>query len=184
MAVVRAAGYPATGFADTAALLAGGDAERVGCVVLDVGAGGRAGVAEVAALGTREVAPPVVVLHPGDDVALAVAAMRAGAFDVVARPVVDDVLGETLRLALREGARRERRLEAEVETRHRFDRLTPRERDVLRLVVTGRSNKEVAQALGISPRTVENHRARIMEKTGIHSLAELVAAARHAGFEA
>jgi len=178
---VRSAGHAAIGFATTADLLAAGGLEGAGAVLLDLAGAGRAGLAELIALTQRAGEVPVVVLHAGDDVTLAVAAMRAGAFDFLAKPVADDVLVETVRLALREGERRERRHEAEVATRHRFDRLTARERDVLRLVVAGHSNKEVAQHLGISPRTVENHRARIMEKTGAHSLAELVARARNAG---
>jgi len=181
LALVRSAGHAAIGFATTADLLAAGGLEGAGAVLLDLAGAGRAGLAELIALTQRAGEVPVVVLHAGDDVTLAVAAMRAGAFDFLAKPVADDVLVETVRLALREGERRERRHEAEVATRHRFDRLTARERDVLRLVVAGHSNKEVAQHLGISPRTVENHRARIMEKTGAHSLAELVARARNAG---
>ncbi len=181
LALLREAGHPTHGFAGTAEFLAADGPERAAAVLLDLGAAGRAGTAELMALTQGAGAVPVVVMHAGDDVTLAVAAMRAGAFDFLAEPVADDVLVATMRLALREGERRERRQEAEVETRHRFDRLTARERDVLRLVVAGHSNKEVAQHLGISPRTVENHRARIMEKSGAHSLAELVARARNAG---
>jgi two-component system CheB/CheR fusion protein len=182
VALLRGAGHAAVGYADTAALLAAGGAADVACVLLDLD--GRGGVGEVTALTGGGATGPVIVRHAGDDVAVAVAAMRAGAFDFLAEPVDDDALLEAVRAALREGERREHHLEATVATRHRFERLTGREREVLRLVVAGRSNKEVAQALGISPRTVENHRAHIMEKTGIHSLAELVAAARNAGVAA
>jgi FixJ family two-component response regulator len=106
--------------------------------------------------------------------------MRAGAFDVLADPG-DEAVVEAVQLALREGERRGRRLEQRAASRQRFERLTGREREVLALVVAGHANKLVAQRLGISPRTVENHRARIMEKTGAHSLPELVAQARRAG---
>jgi two-component system CheB/CheR fusion protein len=181
--LLRAAGHAVASFASTAAFLADATAAQAACVLLDLGRAGRSGVAELAALAQGDAGVPVVVLHAGDDVGVAVAAMRAGAFDFLAAPVCDDVLVETLRLAVREGRRRERRLEAEEETRRGFDRLTARERDVLRLVVAGRSNKEVAQALGISPRTVENHRARIMEKTAARSLAELVARTRNVGLD-
>jgi RNA polymerase sigma factor (sigma-70 family) len=181
LALLRDAGHQALGFATTAELLTAGGPARAAAVLLDLGSVGRAGAAELITLTGRAGDLPVVVLHAGDDVGLAVAAMHAGAFDFLAKPVGEDVLVETVRRALREGERRGRRHEAEIEMRHRFDRLTARERDVLRLVVAGGSNKEIAQALGISPRTVENHRARIMEKTGAHSLAELVASARNAG---
>jgi len=181
VALLRGAGHAAVGYADVGAFLAAGGAAEVACVLLDLDARGRAGIGEVTALARAAASGPVVVRHAGDDVAVAVAAMRAGAFDFLAEPVGDDTLLEAVRLALGEAERREHRLDATVETGHGFERLTAREREVLRLVVAGRSNKEVAQTLGISPRTVENHRAHIMEKTDIHSLAELVAAARNAG---
>ncbi len=181
VALLRRAGHAAVGYAAAGEFLAAGGAVEAACVLLDLGARDRAGVGEVTALVGAAASAPVVVRHAGADVAAAVAAMRAGAFDFRAEPVDDDALVEAVRLALCEGERRERQLEATVGADHRFERLTGREREVLRLVLAGRANKEVAQALGISPRTVENHRAHIMEKTGIHSLAELVAAARSAG---
>jgi len=134
----------------------------------------------VAAVSRSGFAPPVVVVQATGDVAAAVALMRAGAFDVLADPS-DEAVAETVQLALRESERRGRRLERRAASRQRFERLTGREHEVLALVVAGHANKLVAQHLGISPRTVENHRARIMEKTGAQSVAELVAHARRAG---
>ena len=176
----RALGYP-SGESFLAAAAAAATGQQAGCVVLVAASVGRSDMAEIAAVARGGWAPPVIVVHRDGDVALAVAAMRVGVFDIVAERVADEALAAAVRAALREGARRERGAAVELSARHRFERLTARERDVLRLVVAGRSSKEVAQALGISPRTVENHRAHIMEKTGAHSLVELLAGARQAG---
>ena len=182
VARLRRLGHAAVAYASGESFLAAAaGGSQAGCVVLGAAGLGYAAMAEIAAVARGGWAPPVIVAHRDGDVALAVAAMRAGAFDVVAERTGDAALAEAVRKALREGARRERGAEVGISARHRFERLTARERDVLRLVVAGRSSKEVAQALGISPRTVENHRAHIMEKTGAHSLVELLAGARHAG---
>lgn len=178
---LQRAGYEVATFDGVDGFLAVGPADRIGCVLLDLDAESRDGLAKLVALAPLERAAPVVVLHAGDDVLVAVGAMRAGAFDFLETPVADSRLADTVRLAMRERWRRGRREEASVESRHRFDRLTPREREVLGLVLAGHANKAIAQRLGISPRTVENHRARLMEKAGVHSLAELVAQARSAG---
>ncbi|TVQ34803.1 MAG: hypothetical protein EA356_09435 [Geminicoccaceae bacterium] len=144
------------------------------CLILDLGSLSRDAMLDRMEEGQRRFdAPQIVVLEPGD-VGLAVAAMRAGALDVLAKPVADDVLRTAVLLALHEQRHRRRREDDVLVAHHRFADLTPREHDVLRHLVAGASNKDVAAALGISPRTVENHRARIMEKTKAASLAELV----------
>ena len=120
------------------------------------------------------VGTPVFMLENQPLVAAAVAAMKAGASDVITRPIDGDHLVRMVRDALRhdmnKGAARVRR---PIEIRS-FAQLTPREREVLRLVTSGQSNKEAGRELGISPRTIEVHRARVMEKLGAKNTADLM----------
>jgi two-component system response regulator FixJ len=121
----------------------------------------------------------VIVITGRRDVPLAVRAMRAGAVDFLQKPFDDQALLGAIDRAL---ARRTQSADR-ADALRRLERLTPRERDVLRLIVAGRANKEVAAQLAISPRTAENHRSRIMEKTDASSLAALVRLAMAAGIE-
>jgi len=120
---------------------------------------------------------PVVVITGRRDVPLAVRAMRAGAVDFLQKPFASEALLSAVERAL---ARRNESADR-AEAARRLERLTGREREVMQLIVAGCANKEVALRLGISPRTAENHRARIMEKTAAASLAELVRLAMAAG---
>ena len=143
----------------------------VGCVLTDLRMPGMSGLELQAALQSRGVTVPVIVLTAHGDVATARAALKSGAFDYLEKPVDDAMLLDVLTNALR--ADRERR--ASHGTRDaRVERLTAREREVYRLVAAGHQNREIGAQLGISPRTVEVHKARIMEKLDCHSLAELL----------
>ncbi|MBL8668059.1 MAG: response regulator, partial [Rhodospirillales bacterium] len=122
----------------------------------------------------RGITLPVVMITAFADVPLAVAAMRAGAADFLEKPYSDDVLIASVHLAL---ARAETIADIEEQaarTNARLAQLTPRERQVLDFLLVGRQNKQIAHDLGISPRTVEIHRARVMDKMQAGSLSELV----------
>ncbi len=156
------------------------DAGAQGCIVTDFRMPGMDGLALLAALRDRAVQMPVVLVTGHADVKLAVRAMKAGIVDLVEKPysapallaVVEDAL-------LRDSARPIVSDAAGL----RVDALSPRERQVLVGLVGGQSNKAMGQALGISPRTVEIHRAHVMEKLGCRSLAEAVRTGLAAGLE-
>jgi len=112
---------------------------------------------------------PVVMLVDMPDVMAAVSAMKLGAIDVISKPIDSDYLLSVLRNALRIGLRNGRTTDI-----RGFSQLTPRERQVLHLITSGQSNKEAGRELGISPRTIEVHRARVMEKLGARNTADLM----------
>ena len=148
--------------------------EWPGCVLTDLRMPGMTGLELQAALRGRGIAVPVVVLTAHGDVATARAALKNGAFDFLEKPIDDAVLLEVLENALR--ADRERRAVAASRSAsdERLERLTAREREILALIGAGHQNREIASELGISPRTVEVHKARIMEKLECRTLAELI----------
>ena len=145
-----------------------------GCVLTDLRMPGMTGLELQAALRERQMEVPVVVLTAHGDVATARAALKNGAFDFLEKPVDDAMLLDVLRNALR--ADRERRMAttARSTTDQRLERLTEREREILALIAAGHQNRDIAAQLGISPRTVEVHKARIMEKLECRTLAELI----------
>ncbi len=143
------------------------------CAILDVRMPGMDGIrlhAEMLRLGFHV---PVIFLTGHGDVQMTVRAIKAGAVDFLVKPVKGDELRKSLDAALIEGQRWNQRVEANESAVARVRSLTERERDVLKLVVLGHANKEIARLLGISHRTVEIHRARIMHKTGTSTLLEL-----------
>ena len=148
--------------------------ERSGCVLTDLRMPGMTGLELQAALRQRHIDLPVVVLTAHGDVPTARAALKNGAFDFIEKPVDDAMLLEVLRNALRVEHERRATATARSDTDRRMERLTEREREILALIAAGHPNRDVAAQLGISARTVEVHRARIMEKLECRSLAELI----------
>ena len=149
-----------------------------GCVLTDLRMPGMTGLELQAALRERRLEVPVVVLTAHGDVATARAALKNGAFDFLEKPIDDDMLLDVLRNALRVDRERRAAVTARATTDRRIERLTEREREILELIAAGHQNREIAMQLEISPRTVEVHKARIMEKLDCHSLAELMRANR------
>ena len=149
-------------------------AECGGCLVLDVRMRGLGGMELQQVLNQLDFDIPVIFITGHGDVSLAVQAMRAGAFDFVEKPFRDQYLLERINQALQlDIDRRRGRLERN-SIQLRLSRLTPREREVMERVVQGQSNKVVAIELGLSERTVEIHRAKVMAKAGARSLPELI----------
>ena len=148
--------------------------DRPACVILDLRMPGLSGleVQDSLARAGREI--PIIFISGYADVPSSVRALKAGAFDFLQKPFSDQQLLDVIHEAL-ERDRNERRRRAErAAVRQRFDTLTPRERDVLYLVLQGRLNKQIAAELGISEKTVKFHRGRVMDKTQAGSVAELV----------
>ena len=168
-------------FPDARSFLEAYDAERPGCLVLDLNMPGMNGLDLQQCLKEQGVLLPVIFLSAGADIPKAVRAVREGAVDFIEKPFDYKRVVERVRECLE----RDRDLRAGRERRKsvsdRLGQLTQREREVLDLVVAGKHNREVAEALDISIKTVEAHRARLMEKLEVGSLAELVQAVVAAG---
>jgi FixJ family two-component response regulator len=150
------------------------DAESRGCLLTDLQMTGMSGLDLQTTLQQRGIGLAVVVLTAHGDVATTRAALKNGAVDFLEKPVDDDVLIDVLRNAIRIDAERHRARMKQAETMTRLGRLTPRERDVLNLLAEGLQHREIAERLGISPRTVEVYKARMMEKLQCRTLAEVV----------
>jgi two-component system, LuxR family, response regulator FixJ len=148
----------------------GGDA--VGCVLTDVRMPGVDGLELLRRLKEGGFRPPVVVMTAHGDVSTAVRAMKAGAADFVEKPFDDEALLAAVGAAL--GAARAPAAGVSDDAAERIAALSPREREVLDQLVAGKPNKHIARDLGLSPRTVEVHRARMMARLGVGSLAEAV----------
>jgi FixJ family two-component response regulator len=147
-----------------------------GCLLTDLRMPGMSGIELQQELAARGATLPVVVLTAHGDVTTTRAAMKAGAYDFLEKPVDDHVLVDVLRNAIAHDARAHGVQRERNRVRERFGRLTPRERDVAQLVFEGLQNREIAARLGISPRTVEVYKARMMEKLDCRNLAEVLRA--------
>ncbi len=144
-----------------------------GCLVLDVRMPGMSGIELQQQLNLRGATLPVIFITGHGDIPMAVEAMQQGAFDFLQKPFRDQDLIDRIQRALERDARNRTALAQHARIRERLESLTPREREVLTLMTRGKPNKVMAAELGVSQRTVEIHRARVMEKTGADSLAHL-----------
>ncbi len=179
--LLEAAGYRVETFSSGKALLSALRPEEEACLVIDVKMPELGGIEVQERLRAAGFSLPVVIITGHGDVPLAVQAMKAGAVDFVEKPFTEEVILAAVKRAL-EIERQQRESEAAAaEARSRLSELSERERQVLSLLVAGKPNKVIAHELVISPRTVEIHRARVMEKTHARSLSELVKLALAAG---
>lgn len=154
--------------------LAGCHPDQPGCLVLDLRMPGMGGMQLLESLATRGIQLPVIVFTGHGEVETAVRAMKAGALDFVEKPFTQQGLLEKIQKALQEDKRRRQAREEKVRIARRIAQLTPRESEVLELISSGLTNRAIAKRLGISEKTVEVHRAKIMEKMHAGSLAELI----------
>lgn len=143
------------------------------CIVSDVRMPGMSGLDLVRELKSRDVGAPIVLITGHGDVDMAVAAIKVGAADFIEKPFDESRLLASVRNAIEESQRRETADERR-ELPAKFEALTARQRQVMELAVAGLSNKEIGSQLNISPKTVENHRAWVMERIGARNIAELV----------
>jgi two-component system, LuxR family, response regulator FixJ len=175
------AGYDVTTFASAVEFLEAAPALGPGCVVSDVRMPELDGIEMQARLAQLNLDFPVIIMTGHGDVALAVRAMKAGAVDFVEKPFTGDAILDSIRQAQSRSSARQAEAEAGEAARQKLALLTPRERDVFDELVRGKQNKVIAAALDISPRTVEVHRARVLEKLEARSLSDLVRLALAAG---
>jgi RNA polymerase sigma factor (sigma-70 family) len=172
--LLKSVGIDAMVYGSAQEFLGAWQPSQAGCLVLDIRMPGMSGLELQQQLNLRGAVVPVIFMTGHGDIPMAVEAMQHGAFDFLQKPFRDqDLLDRIQRAIARDSERRESlgehaRIEAHLES------LTAREREVLDLMVKGKQNKQIAQDLGVSPRTIEIHRSRVMEKMDAHSVAELV----------
>lgn len=148
--------------------------DRAGCLVLDIRMPGLGGLELQEKLNEMGSTLPIIFITGHGDVPMAVEAMQKGAVDFIQKPFRDQELLDRIGVALKADEERRSARDQKAEVASRIDKLTKREREVMDLVVTGKPNKVIAYELGVSQRTVEIHRARVMEKMQAKSLADLV----------
>jgi two-component system response regulator FixJ len=182
--MLKTAGFDVESFESGEAFLKVAAGLAPGAVLLDVRLGGMDGLAVQQELRDRGIMLPVIIITGHGDVALAVRAMRAGAVDFIEKPFDKAALLTAIASAQLHNDGRERLQVMAREAAVRLNVLTPRERDVLAGLVEGQSNKVIAYDLGISPRTVEIHRANLMTKLGVDSLSDALRIAFAARLEA
>lgn len=172
--LLTASGITARSYASAKQFLAAFDPERTGCILLDIRMPGMSGLELQAELNRRGVVVPVLMITAHADVPIAIQAMREGAYEFIEKPFDNAHLVDAVRRAFQLCEDRLRNQAERDSIRTRYDTLSSREVQVLDAMVDGRLNKQIAYDLGISQRTVEVHRANIMEKMKARSLAELV----------
>ncbi len=181
--LLRSAGYAVETLASAEEFLARERYDGIGCILLDVQMPGLSGMDLQAELGRAEYSLPIVFITGHGDIPMSVEAMRKGAVHFLTKPFDDNDL---LR-AVSEAIEKDRKAKAEQaqvqDTRRRLSLLTPREYEILRHVITGMLNKQIAFQLSIAEKTVKIHRGRVMGKLRVDSVAELVRLAEKAGIE-
>ncbi len=174
--LLRSVGLDCKLFASALEFLEAYDPDRHSCLVADIRMPGLSGLELQQRLNEQRAGIPIVFITGHGDVPMAVTAMKSGATDFVQKPFRDQDLIDRIHKALaQDKEQRGRRIEQQA-IRKRLALLTPRETEVMQRVVRGQANKVIAMDLGVSQRTVELHRARVMHKLGMRSVAELVSA--------
>jgi len=172
--LVRSVGLEVTTAASAAEFLARFDPDQPGCLVLDIRMPGMSGLELLTRLQEMGASLPVIIITGHGDVPMAVRALKAGAMEFFEKPFNDQVLLDCIQKAIHKDAERRVHLQGQRMVAERYEQLTPREREVMGAVVEGLANKEISRKLDISIKTVEAHRARIMDKMEAGSLSQLV----------
>ena len=173
-ALLEANGFPVTAHGSATTFLAEEAVERGACLIADIRMPGMDGLQLQEELIRRKCLIPIIIMTGHGDVAQAVRAMKAGAVDFIEKPFEADILLASVQRALEHGTKVRTRADEVASAARHVGLLTPREKEVFRQLVLGRSNKAAALELGISARTLEIHRAHIMQKTESRSLSDLV----------
>jgi FixJ family two-component response regulator len=180
--LLRAGGYAVQTFASATEFLQSARTDAPGCVLLDLQMPGPSGLDLQSTLARSDDPLPIVFVTGQGDIPASVQAMRAGADDFLTKPVKKAVLFPAIERALARDARDRAQRARRRELRARFDALTPREREVLAHVLSGQLNKQIAADVHASERTIKAHRANLMAKLQVQSVAELAHLAHEAGF--
>jgi two-component system response regulator FixJ len=180
-ALLESAGFDVRDFDSAKAVLTDGGLAQGACLIADIRMPDMDGLALQEELVHRKVGLPVIIVTGHGDVPLAVRAMRAGAVDFIEKPFDDELLLQSIKQALAVGKENRGQASLAQTAAARIALLTERERQVLECLVAGKANKVIAYELDISPRTVEIHRAHVMEKMQARSLSDVVRLALAAG---
>lgn len=172
--LLESVGLRALGFGDAETFLGAYQADIPGCLLLDVRVSGRNSLTSQKYLKDQGINVPVIIITAHGNVAMAVAAMKQGALDFIEKPFNDQLLLDCVHNALAEDKARHQTYAHRKDLQSRFDTLTPREQDVLRQVVDGFSNQKIAETLCLSRKTVEVHRAKVMQKMQADTLSQLI----------
>jgi two-component system, LuxR family, response regulator FixJ len=171
--LLASAGFTPASYETPLAFLAAASGRLTGCILLDLWMPGMDGLEVQMRLRQMGVLLPVIVMTAGGDVQTAVRAMKAGAFDFIEKPFDDEVLLNAIETSLARAGQGDR-ADKTLDAARRLGALSPRERQVLDALLAGRPNKVIAYDLGLSVRTVEVHRARMMERLGVRQLSEAI----------
>jgi len=172
--LLKSVGLNSLLFASAQEFLTAYQPSQLGCLVLDIRMPGMSGMELQQQLNLRGAVIPVIFMTGHGDIPMAVEAMQHGAFDFLQKPFRDQDLLDRIQRAIVKDAELRKSLGEHERIRSHLESLTPREREVLDLMTQGKQNKVIGQELGVSPRTIEIHRARVMEKMHATSVAELV----------
>ncbi len=172
--LLESVGLPVICYASASDYLEAFDPSLPGCLVVDIRMPGMSGLDMQEKLAEEPLHPPVIVITGHGDVPMAVRAVKAGAVDFIEKPFRDQILLDSVHRAIEMDAKQRGEASRLSDIRERLDLLTPREREVLDLVVIGRRNKNISEDLGITLSTVEAHRSRVMEKMEADSLSHLM----------
>jgi FixJ family two-component response regulator len=181
--LLRSAGYTTETFASAEEFLGRDHYNGIGCLLLDVQMPGLSGMGLQKELNRADYHMPIIFITGHGDIPMGVEAMKKGAVDFLTKPFPDKELLQAVEKAIEKDSYGRAEYEETLDIRRRMDRLTPRENEILRYIITGMLNKQIAYDLKIAEKTVKIHRSRIMEKLEIDSVAELVRLAEKAGIE-
>jgi two-component system, LuxR family, response regulator FixJ len=171
--LIRSVGLKAETYESAQVFLDAYDSDRTGCLVLDVRMPGMSGLELQKTLRERGNGLPVIIITGHGDVPIAVRAMKAGAVEFLEKPFSKQLLLEHIHEAIAQDARQRQEESKQSQIETRLTQLSPRERQVMELVVAGKVSKQIAAELGLSKKTVDVHRAHVMEKMQVESVAEL-----------
>jgi len=172
--LLRSIGLQVQAFASTQQFLDSKRPDAPGCIVLDVRLPGLSGLDSQRVLAISDIRLPIIFITGHGDIPMSVRAIKSGAIEFLTKPLHEQQLLDAVHAGIERDRARREEAEALAELRSRFETLTPREREVLSLVVTGQPNKQIAARLGLSEMTVKVHRSQIMHKTRAKSVIDLV----------
>jgi FixJ family two-component response regulator len=181
--LLASAGYKVETYSSAKAFLTRENYEGVGCILLDVRMPGLNGMELQEKLLRSAQSTPIIFLTGHGEIAMGVQAMKKGAVDFLTKPCDDEQLLAAIRTAIAKAFQARAHFEEAKAVRSRIELLTPREKEILRYIITGMLNKQIAGKLGIAEITVKIHRGRIMQKLSAGSVADLVRLAEKAGIE-